>query len=116
MSQSEKKPDEGGFAAVIFTENYREAEYYKALLEDHGIDVRIGDEAEVTTDGKEEEEAFEAQGVPVMVPADSLSEAEDIIDRHHEAEDDFDDDEYDDDSEDDDYGDLEEFDPDDEDD
>lgn len=117
MSAAGHAPGPGDdYVPVIFAEDYSEAEFYKALLEDHGLEVRIGDGSETSVAPTEEEEGdldtVTGQGVPVLVPSESLSEAEDIIDRHHEAEDEYDDDEFDDDDDDDEFDDFEEFDPD----
>ena len=112
MSPSDQ---DSAFVTVVFAEDYGEAEYYKSLLEDHGIEVHIGEDTEgvgTTTVAAEEPADNGGQGVPVMVMYENLADAENIIDRVSDADEEFDSDEEYDDSEEDEFADFGEFDPD----
>jgi len=117
ITQAEDKyePDEA-FVPAIFAGDMSEAEFYKSLLDDYGLTVRIeggiSEEDGTLPRPKVEYEGLRGrgEGIAVLVPHGDLSEAQDIIERYSRAEDEFDE-EFDDDD-DDDYGGSEEIDPD----
>ena len=73
--EKDKVPQESNptdLVPVMFAANTTEAEFYQTLLADADIEAIIGtdeDETEVTS----------LKGLPIMVPADRLNEASDII-------------------------------------
>lgn len=90
---------------VVFARDAAEADFYRVLLEDHDIHVVIAEECEASVDVPDSK-----SGVPVLVPAEQLEEAELVIEQRTELDDEKDD-EVDDDT-DDDFEDFEEIDPD----
>lgn len=116
MTDSNSPADrDRAFVTVVFAEDYTEAEYFKSLLEDHGIEVRMGDGVEgVEGVAAVDDNASEnrGQGIPITVMYENLADAENIIDRVNEAEEEFDVDADHDDSEEDEFADFGEIDPD----
>ena len=88
--------DESDFVPVVFARNRAEAEDYKTLLEDHDIYVVIPDEEETDLIPIKTEE----NGIPILVSAEQLDEAEVVIEHRSDLDDDFNGD-YDEDDEDD---------------
>ena len=117
ISQSEDRHEpEEAFVPVVFAGDKSEAEFYKSLLDDYGLIVRIeediSDEEGLLARSEAESEGLqgEGKGIAVLVPHGNLSEAQDIIERYLKAEDEFDE-EFED-ADDDDYDGFEEIDPD----
>jgi len=73
------------FFPVIFVRELAEAEFYKALLEDHDIVVRIGQ----TEDPADDPALIEQRGIAVSVSKEDLEEAEVIIEQRSTLEDEF---------------------------
>ena len=97
ISQSEDKHEpEEAFVPVIFAGDKSEAEFYKSLLDDYGLIVRIeggiSDEEGLLARPEVENEGLRGQGegIAVLVPHGNLSEAQDIIERYLKAEGEFD--------------------------
>jgi len=115
QAEDRYKPDEA-FVPVIYAGDISEAEFYKSLLDDYGLTVRIeggiSDEDGTLPGPTVEDEGLRGrgEGIAVLVPHGNLSEAQDIIERYSRAEDEFDE-EFED-VDDDDYDGSEEFDPD----
>jgi len=72
MKKENEQFDE--FVPLLFARNLAEAEFYKTLLEDHGIQALIEDE-NIESMGL----ADLTRGVPVLVPDHQLEDAEAVI-------------------------------------
>ena len=72
------------YVAVLFARNLAEAEYYKTLIEEHEIPLRIAQEPAK----KSKREA--PQGFALMVPEQFFTEAQDIIEQIPSSEEDSD--------------------------
>lgn len=73
-SNEEKFFEEDDFVPVKFARNRGEAERLKTLLEDHDIKVIIPDE-----DSELLDEEDRTDGIPLLVPVEHLSQAEEIL-------------------------------------
>ena len=105
---------DGKFVTVVFAEDANEVEYFKAILEDHGIEVIIGEDPEEIEGSAELDEELDdnsERGIPVRVMYENLADAENIIERVSGAEEEFDPGEEYDDSDEDEFADFGEIDP-----
>ncbi len=97
------------YVTLIVAKDPEEAEYYQTLLEDHDIDVYVDEDA-----------VDEEGGIAVMVPDDTLEDAQHILEQRDTIDEELDmeyDDEFEDeDEEDEDFDGYEEIDEDEEDD
>lgn len=96
MADNEVNDDDfGGIITFLYAETLDEAQFYKSLLEDHDIPVRIGPKYQGTD--------LSQSGFPVLVPKDRQDEAEDILEERFmlddELEEGFNSDVYDDEDE-----------------
>jgi hypothetical protein len=66
---------------VIYARNMTEAEFYRSLLEDQEIRVVID------RDKKSEKTSGLKEGIAVLVSEEDLSEAQDILERRNETDD-----------------------------
>ena len=95
QAEDRYEPD-GAFVPVIDAGDRSEAEFYKSLLDDYGLTVRIeGDisDEEGTLPGAKVEYGGlrgRGEGIAVLVPQGNLPEAQDIIERYSRAEEEFD--------------------------
>lgn len=110
----ELHPGDGrsGFVPVVFSRDHSEADFYRSLLEDYGIEVHI-DEDYYDRQIDSGDHDSKVQGIAVLVDSEHLAEVEAAIKNRMEeegADDDTDDDFYDDENND--LEDLQEFDPD----
>jgi len=104
----------GKFVTVVFAEDVHEVEYFKAILEDHGIEVIVGEDAEEIEGSAAVEENLDdisGRGIPVRVMYENLADAENVIERVSGAEEEFDSSEEYDDSDEDEFVDFGEIDP-----
>jgi len=114
QAEDRYEPD-GAFVPVIYAGDRSEAEFYKSLLDDYGLTVRIeGDISDENGTLPGAKVAYEGlrgrgEGIAVLVPQGNLPEAQDIIERYSRAEEEFDE-EFED-VDDDDYDGFEEIDP-----
>ena len=77
---------EADFASVIVARNMSEAEFYRTLLEDHDITVLIKEDKNGYVGFSDAE-----KGVPVLVPNDQAKEAELVIEKRIDLDDEFED-------------------------
>ena len=77
---SEADSDSSGLVPVVFAANKAEAEFYQTLLADADI------HADIDTDADQRTSALPGKGVAVLVPAELLHEASDVITIREEME------------------------------
>jgi len=78
------------YMAVLFARNSAEADYYKSLLEEHEIPLRMEKDALEATDNP-------GRGIAITVPEQRFAEAQDVIEQVIvDDDDDYDMDELDD--------------------
>lgn len=70
----ERSFEEEEFVPVVYARTMAEAEHYRTMLEDHDIRVLIEDE-----DSELVPPDQRRPGIPVLVPAEQLADAEDIL-------------------------------------
>jgi len=111
MDASNLGDGNSSFVPVVFSRDPKEADFYRSLLEDYGLEVRIDEEY---NDREADSDEFEGsvRGIAVLVAPEHLAEAQAAI-KHRmdeeEVEGDYDDEFYDD--EEDKLDGLQEFDP-----
>ena len=88
------------FIQLMIAASISEAQFYKTLLEDHDITVKVEPVAEEFDDSVELSNL--AKGIPLLVPSEQLEEAELIIEQRSSIDEEFDEpyDELDDDDDD----------------
>ena len=79
MSLDVHKQSEDDFVPVIYARDEEDADQYRQLLEDHGIDVVLGDEDWEGLAVDELDPGGSSQGLPVLVHETFLEEAAEII-------------------------------------
>lgn len=70
---------------AVYAHNWKEANFYKTLLEDYDIPVVIGDD-----DVNDLDVPANGDGVPILVPEEALAEAKEFLAQRDELEDEFD--------------------------
>ncbi|GEM_PF-1640473 len=78
-----------GLIPVRYARDAAEAEFYRALLEDHEIPVSVVGESGGQAKGAD---AAERNGIAILVSEEHAAEAEDIIEQRTALDDEFDDD------------------------
>ena len=87
MSRDDKASDPSGreqsdFVPAVFARAVEEAEFYRELLDDHDIPVRVGTDDNLDNEDADSKQAGDrgmTHGVPVLVPEALLDEASEII-------------------------------------
>jgi hypothetical protein len=93
------------YVPAVFARSLDEAEEFRQLLEDHGIEAILGDEEEDATVAADPDTTVDAitHGVAVLVPEMYLDEASEIIADREDGDEFEDDDELEDDEEEDEF-------------
>jgi len=74
-----------GFVPVVFSRDPNEVDFYRSLLEDYGIEVRIDEEYD---DREADSDEFEdsVRGIAVLVDSEHLAEAQAAIKHRRDEE------------------------------